>query len=67
MEGVTYCILYIVFPRWEICSCYLYNALCVELDLSNAFLLLDISTYFFSFTLKKRIHLDPLQRAIFRK
>lgn len=35
--------------------------------LSGAFLLLDISTYFFSFALKKRILLDPLQRAIFRK
>jgi len=33
MEGVTYCILYTVFPRWGICFCYLYNALCVELEI----------------------------------
>jgi len=62
---IVYCILSFLDRKFVFVIFIMRFAL--SWKLSSAFLLLDISTYFFSFALKKRILLDPLQRAIFRK
>lgn len=58
MEDITYCILSSLDGKFVSVAFIMRFAL--SWKLSSAFLLLDISTYFFSFALKKRILLDPL-------